>query len=148
MFNSVSTLTESSLRPERLGLQARALASLEYALNGAVAIMTLRPEDFSRTGGETQDVSELVNMPMVVRTVRVSILLTETSPGNTKLSFRSKPDVSGAPNTAPVDMNQLAQHFGGGGHTHAAGAHVKMSADDARAALVTALDQSARKRAS
>jgi phosphoesterase RecJ-like protein len=137
---------EETFRPQRLALQARALATLEYALDGMVAIMCLRPEDFRETGGNMNDVSELVNAPMVVRSVRVSVLLAQTSAKGTKLSFRSKPDVPGHDNGAAVDMNLLAQRFGGGGHYHAAGAHVDIDVDKAKAALLAALEDVANAR--
>ncbi|MHC4218465.1 MAG: DHH family phosphoesterase [Planctomycetota bacterium] len=139
-------IIEETFKPHRLALMARALTSLEYALDGAVAIMTLRPQDFRETGGSMEDVSELVNTPMAVNTVRVSILLTQTSATGTKFSFRSKPDVPGLENGAAIDMNQLAQRFGGGGHVHAAGAHVKMDVDAAKAALLAALEEIANAR--
>ncbi len=44
-------MIEETARPQRLALMARALASLEFALEGAVAIMTLRPGDFRETAG-------------------------------------------------------------------------------------------------
>ena len=132
---------EETFRPQRLALQARALASLQLVLDGAVAIMSLRPNDFREAGGSVQDISELVNTPMTVRTIRVSILLAETAPKRTKLSFRSKPDMPGLTCRAGVDVNLLAQQFGGGGHKHAAGAGVNMDADEARAALIEALEK-------
>jgi phosphoesterase RecJ-like protein len=137
-------IIEETFRPQRLALQARALASLTFALDGAVAIMVLRPEDFRETGGRAQDMSELVNSPMAVRRVRISILIAQTSAKQTKLSFRSKPDEPGLDNGSAIDMNLLAQQFGGGGHFHAAGAHVNMDAEEARAALVVALEETAR----
>ncbi|MHC4590988.1 MAG: DHH family phosphoesterase [Planctomycetota bacterium] len=105
--------------------------------------MTLRPEDFRETGGGAQDVSELVNTPMSVRTVRVSILLAQISAKGTKFSFRSKPDVPGHDNGSAIDMNQLAQRFGGGGHVYAAGAHVDKDAEGAKAALLAVLEEPA-----
>ncbi len=131
---------EETFRPQRLAIMARALTSLEFALDGAVAIMTLRPEDFRQTGGVSQDIAELVNLPMGVASVRVSVLLSQLSAGRTKLSFRSKPDVSGNANAGLIDTNVLAQRFGGGGHVHASGAAVAMDMDDARTALLAALD--------
>ena len=71
--------------------------------------------------------------PMAIKTVRVSVLLAQTSAKGTKISFRSKPDITGVENGATIDMNVLAQRFGGGGHVHAAGAHVDMDADGAKA---------------
>ncbi len=130
---------EETFRPQRLALQARALASLEYAASGTAAIMSLRPEDFRETGGCVQDISEVVNVPMGVQIVRISVLLTEASPNQTKLSFRSKPPANGSVAGSAADMNVLAQNFGGGGHVHAAGASVTMSLDDAKARLLEAL---------
>jgi phosphoesterase RecJ-like protein len=127
---------EETFQPARLSLLGRALASLEFARNGTVAIMRLRPEDFRQTGGSVEDISELVNTPMSVRSVRVSILLAQTSPKGTKLSFRSKPDAPGG----VVDVNLLAQRFGGGGHMHAAGASLNQDIDAARAALLEVIE--------
>ena len=139
---------EETARPPRLALMARALTSLEFALDGAVAIMSLGPEDFRATGGAVHDISELVNVPMSVKAVRVAVLVAQTAPGRSKFSFRSKPAVPGSDNVALIDMNVLAQRFGGGGHVHAAGASVEMDVDDARAALLAALEETAVRRAS
>jgi phosphoesterase RecJ-like protein len=128
---------EETFLPARLGLLGRALASLEFARNGTVAIMRLRPDDFRATGGRVEDISELVNTPMSVRSVRVSILLAQAGPKGTKLSFRSKPDAPGG----VVDVNLLAQRFGGGGHMHAAGASVNQDVDAAREALLDVLGE-------
>lgn len=141
-------IIEETARPQRLALMARALTSLEFALDGAVAIMTIRPEDFRATGGAVQDIAELVNLPMSVKAVRVAVLVAQTKPGRTKLSFRSKPDVPGVESVVSNDMNVLAQRFGGGGHVHASGASVEMDVDDARAALLAALEETACRRAS
>ena len=141
-------IIEETFRPQRLAIMARALTSLEFALDGAVAIMTLRPEDFRETGGVAQDIAELVNLPMGVASVRVSVLLSQLSLGRTKLSFRSKPAVSGAANARLVDTNALAQRFGGGGHVHASGAAVTMDIDDTRRALLAALEDLACRQAS
>jgi len=134
--SSLFQAIEASHRPERLALAARALASLEYASGGAVAIQSLRPDDFTETGGGPEDLTGVVNAPMVVGTVRVSVLLTQAEPGETKLSFRSKPGPGGS---VDHDVNQLARTFGGGGHVFAAGARVHGNLDDVRAKLLEAL---------
>ena len=74
---------------------------------------------------------------MTVGQVRVSILISQTEPGVTKVSFRSKPAMD-RQQTA-VDVNLLAQQFGGGGHKHAAGAKLKMDIDAARAKVIGAI---------
>lgn len=134
-------LIEETFRPQRLALQARALASLEFACNGAVAIMTLRPDDFRDTGGKVEDTSELINTPMSVKIVRASILLAQTRPGQTKASFRSKPSAEGFEGELALDMNVLARRFGGGGHIHASGATLEMDVDEARERLLAAVEE-------
>ncbi len=132
-------LIEETSRPQRLALKARALASLEYHNDGAVAVMMLRPQDFEETGGSIDDLPNLVNDPMSVGSVRASILLVQREPKRTKISFRSKPSTSIAAQGEPIDVNVLAQRFGGGGHFHAAGARVETDIDAARAAVIAAL---------
>ena len=132
-------ILEETFGPQRLALEARALASIEYARAGSVAIQSLRMEDFQIAGASQEDVTGLVNTPMTVGTVRVSILLTQTSPGLTKISFRSKPPPpDGRPNDF-IDVNALAQQFGGGGHVHAAGARMKKDLNETKAAVLAAI---------
>jgi phosphoesterase RecJ-like protein len=140
--SSLYQLIEETYRPVRLAILQRALASIRYARGGAVAIMVLRQQDFQQTGGSIEDISGLINVPMVVGAVQISILLVESEPGVTKISFRSKPQASGAPRHLQelADVNALAQRFGGGGHTNAAGARVQRSVDETVRAILDAVD--------
>lgn len=121
-------LIEETAAPSRLALEGRALTSLQFARNGEVAIMSLSPGDFKETGGSPQDLTGIVNQPMQVGSVRVSVLLTQVEAGLTKISFRSKPAINGG---AFTDVNELAGRMGGGGHIHAAGAKLKMDLQQA-----------------
>ncbi|MBO4600512.1 MAG: DHH family phosphoesterase [Bacteroidales bacterium] len=77
---------------------------------------------FNVTG---EDMEGLVNYTLMMQEIEVGALLRE-EPNRTKVSFRSKYD---------VDVNLLAQHFGGGGHTKAAGATCQTPFADALIAL-------------
>jgi len=139
-------IIEETHRPQRLALEARALASIEYANAGSVAIQTLRAEDFQISGGSPEDLTGVVNLPMVVGAVRVSILISQSPPANgtanpTKLSFRSKPAPPNGKPTDVIDVNELAAKFGGGGHIHAAGAKVNVGIDEAKAMVLAAIRQ-------
>ncbi|MCI0363974.1 MAG: DHH family phosphoesterase [Phycisphaerales bacterium] len=134
-------ILEETYGPQRLSLEARALASLEYAKNGSVAIQMLKPGDFQAAGASLEDLTGLVNTPMTVGSVRVSILLAQHADGVTKISFRSKPAPPGAPASDFCDVNALAGRFGGGGHVHAAGARLKLSADEAKKKVLASLAQ-------
>jgi phosphoesterase RecJ-like protein len=123
-------------RAARLGLMARALSSLEFALDGAAAIMTLTQADFEATGAAPQDVGGIVDLPRSVESVMVSALLTEQRSHEgplTKISMRSK----GGPHM--IDVNVVTRSLGGGGHAQAAGARVSLTVADARAALIKAM---------
>jgi bifunctional oligoribonuclease and PAP phosphatase NrnA len=134
-------ILEETHRPQRLALEARALGSLTYARNDTVAIMSLGMKDFHLTGGSLEDLTGLVNMPMIVGRIRISILLAQTEPGLTKISFRSKPPIPGYEDAGYYDVNELARQFGGGGHIHAAGARVEKDIDEARAEIIRAVEQ-------
>lgn len=119
---------EQTERREKLQLLIRALDSLELLADGRVAIMTLRAHDFADTGALIEETERFVDVPQIVETVQVVVLITEPPPsltewsngtpaaGQTRLSFRSKPGPDA------VNVARLAEQFGGGGHARAAGA--------------------------
>jgi phosphoesterase RecJ-like protein len=123
---------EETARPARMELLQRMLASIEYV--ESVAIMTLRSTDFQETNGSSTDIVGLVNTPLVLENMQAAILLTDSDPTVTKLSFRSKPSLLEDPSSL-IDVNVLAGHFGGGGHVHAAGARVFLPLEDVKMRL-------------
>lgn len=134
-------LLDENERTPRLGMMSRALASIEYAGGGTVAVMHLGPDDFVASGARQEDIGGVVNVPMVVGSVRVSVLLTQV-PGDgavTKVSFRSKPAVLDGQRF--TDVNRLAAEFGGGGHTQAAGARLDMPVLQARERVKEAVER-------
>jgi len=135
-------ILEESYSPSRLAMEGRALASLTYARDGAIAITMLTPRDFADTGAAVEELTGVVNLPLIVGAVRVSILLSQEKPGEvTKMSFRSKPAPPGAPANQFVDVNALAAKFGGGGHVHAAGAKVKKDLAAVKTDLLATLER-------
>jgi nanoRNase/pAp phosphatase (c-di-AMP/oligoRNAs hydrolase) len=118
-------------RPQRLALMARALQGLELLAGGRLAVMTLSKTDFQQTGADNGDTENLVNIPMQVGSVEVSILLSE-QPDNApvRANLRGK---------GTVDLAAFAQQFGGGGHARAAGTKMKMDMAEARKVIVEAM---------
>jgi len=129
-------ILEENFTPSRIALEARALMSLEYFNHGSIAIQQLTLHDFEETGGKTEELTGLVNNPLAIGMVQVSIFMSEIEPGQTKISFRSKPSLDDDP---PIDVNELAQRFGGGGHIHAAGARMKLPLSEAKETLLAEL---------
>ncbi len=129
-------ILEENFTPSRIALEARALISLEYFNQGSIAIQQLTLQDFEDTGGKIEELTGLVNNPLAIGTVRVSIFMSEIEPGQTKISFRSKPSLDDYP---AIDVNELAQRFGGGGHVHAAGARMQLPLSEAKETLLAGL---------
>jgi phosphoesterase RecJ-like protein len=118
-------------RAERVSLQARALQSLELLLDGRLAVMVVRKKDFDDTRANVPDTENLINIPLQVRTVEVSLLLVEPrEPGPVRVSLRSK---------GQVDVAKFAEQFGGGGHARASGLKLNGTIDEAHDAVVSAM---------
>jgi bifunctional oligoribonuclease and PAP phosphatase NrnA len=131
---------EETARPQRMGLLAHALGGMRWLAGGRAAVMTLSPEDFSRSSGSAEDLAGVVNAPMSVGSVEVSALLSQNEPGPVvKISLRSKPPM--ARGGAFVDVNRLAGVFGGGGHVHAAGAKFRGTMAQASEAVAEAIER-------
>jgi phosphoesterase RecJ-like protein len=118
-------------RAERVALQTRGLASLELLDEGRIAVMQVRKADFAEARAHVNDTENLINVPLQIRTVQVSILLSEPPEGGPiRASFRSK---------GQIDVAQFAEQFAGGGHARAAGAKFETSMDEARQRVIEAL---------
>jgi phosphoesterase RecJ-like protein len=113
-------LCSQNERPARLRLQAVAMRSLELLHDDRVAVMILTRDGFAAAGAAVTDTENLVNIPLQVRQVEVSVLICEDpSNGTTRVSLRSK---------GQVNCAELAGLFGGGGHARAAGAKFEQPA--------------------
>jgi len=123
-------------RVQRLLLMARALTSLEIHADGRAAVMSLTSADLHEVDADLADAGGFSDLPLSVQAVRVAVMMTELEPGVTKLSFRSKPATDDAP---LVDVNEIAQSFGGGGHAQAAGARLKAPIEEVRRRVASAL---------
>ncbi len=119
-------------RPQRLLIQAKAMQTLQLLCDGRLAVMRVPPEVYEQTGATSEDTEGMINVPLAVKRVEVSILLTNPpSPvgGPIRVSTRSK---------GTVDVAKFAQQFGGGGHARAAGLKIERITLDAAAELVIA----------
>jgi len=133
---------EQNERVEKMKLMIRALDSLQIVAGAKAAIMVLRSADFKETGALLEETERFVDLPQVVASVQAVAMVTQhpdepTAPVG--ISFRSKPG-EGAINVA-----DLANQFGGGGHARAAGAKVRGSVEEVvervRVAMTVALGE-------
>jgi bifunctional oligoribonuclease and PAP phosphatase NrnA len=118
-------------RAERVALQTRAQESLELMVDDRLAVMRVRKADFAETRANVPDTENLINVPLQIRTVEVSLLFTEPPDGGQiRVSLRSK---------GSVDVARFAEQFGGGGHARAAGLKVTGTLQEVHDKVVAAM---------
>ena len=121
---------QQSEKLEKLALMIRALDSLELLREARAALMVLRADDFRDCGADISDTEQFVDIPQMVASVQMVVLITEppATPDEPapriRISFRSKPGPDA------VNVAYLAARFGGGGHARAAGAKVSGTFDE------------------
>jgi len=141
LFQSEST--------QRVRLLGAALGSLELLARDRVAVMSLSVDAMSTCGASRLDTEDIVNEPLRIGSVIISVLLVEQEDGLVRASFRSrepfKDDKSAgsAPHETAIDVDvaKVAATFGGGGHARAAGARIKGTLPDVRRTLTEHLEQ-------
>jgi len=118
----IHSLIYDSYSAERLRLLGYALnEGLKFYANEQLSVISLDDSVLKRFHFKRGDTEGLVNYPLSIKTIKVSILLAEKD-GKIKMSFRSKGDLA---------VNGFAnRHFEGGGHINAAGgiSHIGMQA--------------------
>ncbi|MFN5320455.1 MAG: DHH family phosphoesterase [Planctomycetota bacterium] len=97
----------------RLRLRGVVLSRIEVELNGRMAHTFIRLEDYAKTGALPSDTEDLVNEVLKIKGTEFAVIMVEQKTGGFKLSFRSR---------CAAACNEIAGHFGGGGHRAAAGA--------------------------
>jgi phosphoesterase RecJ-like protein len=113
--------TESSVR-----LLGEALKTLRFACEGRLASLAVGIEAFAAAGADSTDTEEIINVPRAISGVEAVVFCKQWEPNMVKVSLRSRGD---------VDVRSVAAHFGGGGHTNAAGCAIPGDIETARADL-------------
>ncbi len=122
------TFTENRLRLLGYALSERLLVWDELH----TAIISLNRDDLNRFNYQVGDTEGLVNYPLSMEKINLSVLITEKD-NALRLSFRSKGDFS---------VNRLArEHFDGGGHKNAAGGNSQMTMEETVKQLKSVLER-------
>lgn len=117
---------------ESLRLLARGLESLSLNESGTIAWMTIPRGLFFASGAAVDDSDGMIDYVKSLKGVEVGILFKEVNYGEIKVSFRSK---------NYLDVNQLAAHFGGGGHERAAGCTINGKIEDIEQLVVSKTEE-------
>ncbi|NIP25158.1 MAG: hypothetical protein GWN67_17715 [Phycisphaerae bacterium] len=97
---------------QRFKLMTAMFNTLELHLDGRLAVQHILLSDFAQSGAEHKDTENLIDECRRIKTVEASALFVETKDGRFRCSLRSR---------GAVDVGEIAQKFGGGGHKMAAG---------------------------
>jgi len=102
----------------RVRLMTEVLQTLVVEPEIGLSWVTVPPDALQRHDATADDLDGIVEYPRSIAGVRLGLLFRQIANGRVKVSFRSMRD---------VDVNELAQRFGGGGHKKAAGASLEGS---------------------
>jgi len=108
----------------------RAIERARLSHDGQLTWVTIPYNVFVELGATDQDTEGIVNEMLSIRGVKVAAILREIRPGRIRGSLRSRD---------PVNVAEVAQAFGGGGHRNAAGVSFDGSLEVAEVQMVEAL---------
>jgi bifunctional oligoribonuclease and PAP phosphatase NrnA len=118
-------------RAERVKLLGRITDAMQLLAGGRLAVMEVLGEDLRATGAHPADTENLINIPLQIGSVGVSMLITEPQDrGPVRISLRSK---------GRVDVASFAEQFGGGGHARASGLKIDAPYTQARDGVIAAM---------
>ena len=100
----------------RLKLLGRMLENIELHCDDKIALQFIMRADFDATGAIGSDTEDFVNECQRINTVEAAALFVELKDGGFRCSLRSN---------GSVDVRQIAQKFGGGGHKVASGVNLE-----------------------
>jgi phosphoesterase RecJ-like protein len=106
-----------------LMLQSRVLSTLELAYDSHVAILTMLRQMILESGANYEEADQLINIPLKSEEILVSVFFKENPDGMLRCSMRSKGN---------INVAEIAQLFGGGGHRTAAGFKCRDSLEETK----------------
>lgn len=116
---------------ERIELEEQVYKNMKFYLNGQCAVVVLPLSVIEGVDGE--EVGAVCAIPRQVEGVEVGVVLKEKEEGSWKASLRAN---------SIADVQKICGHFGGGGHTKAAGCSFKNStAEEIIEKLIPVIEQ-------
>lgn len=114
----------------RVLLSARVLAKMQLEHDGRLAYLTVTQADFEATNAKPVDTEDLVNESLKIAGTQAAFIAIEQLNKTVKVSFRSRTN---------LNVAQIAEQFGGGGHKQAAGAVLPGPLNQAVNQILTAM---------
>ena len=99
----------------RVRLRGIVLSRIKVEIEGRLAHTHILTKDYEETGALPTDTEDLINLALKIDGTKFAVIMIEQVTGGFKISFRSR---------CGIACNEVAAHFGGGGHKAAAGAFI------------------------
>lgn len=107
----ITTILYDTVKREKMIFLGAATEQVRFYMDGRVAVLECYGDFLEKFGLTYDDVDELPNIPLNLAGVEVAIAVKDRDENSRRVSFRTK-DV--------IDVSEIAQKFGGGGHKSAA----------------------------
>lgn len=104
-----------------LMLQSKVMSTLKLYYENHVSVLTMTKEMIQECGAIFEEADTIINIPLKSEDIRVSVFFKENEEGVLRCSMRSKGN---------IDVANIAQTFGGGGHRTAAGFKSKLPLEE------------------
>lgn len=108
----VSELLFNNNPPEKIKLLGYVLSTLQINKEGDIAVITMFKEYLDRLNLKEIDTEDISTLTRSIKGVKMVLFFKEMAKDTFRVSLRSK---------GPANAAMVAEHFGGGGHRHAAG---------------------------
>ncbi|MBR3760115.1 MAG: DHH family phosphoesterase [Ruminococcus sp.] len=114
----------------RLMLESRLSELMEENLDGRLVIVAVTQDMMNKMGVSMEELEGFAPLTIQLENTEVGILMREREDGVFKCSFRSAND---------VNVSEICQTIGGGGHAKAAGCTLEGTLEDAKKILIEAV---------
>ena len=111
----------------KLKLIGALLDAMELEADGRLAVLSMDDRLLEAAGCTYNDTEGVINLPLTAREVLAVVFFKASGPDTMRISLRSKD---------PVDVRQVAQRFGGGGHRNASGFSVAGTFESVRNTVI------------
>ena len=128
----VSQEIYESVRQERILLHSAAVAAMECFAGGKAAMAVVTQDMLKQTGAGMDETEGIVDKLRSIEGVEIAVLVKEDTE-KLKLSLRAK---------SWGNVAVIAEEFGGGGHTKAAGCSLKLSLEEGLPLIRQAVERS------
>ena len=121
---------------QKVTFLSKALSQIEYFAGGKLAFLKIQDKDLLDHALNLDEARDVIDLIMNIDTLEAAILFREDGVNYYKVSLRSK---------GQINVLDVAEELGGGGHLYASGAFVKGSYDELKERIVNSVLSEIRK---